>query len=100
MIDLYADRPDLYDLLHDDLSADITFYSGIAAAVVPPDGRVLALGCGSGRIMAALLEGGYRVTGLDKDPAMLKRAAQRLANQAGDHKRLVLGDMCRPDLGD
>src|SRR5579883_85098 len=100
MIDLYADRPDLYDLLHDDLSADTAFYTGIAGAVVPPGGRVLELGCGSGRIMAALLEGGYRVTGLDKEPAMLKRAERRLANRAGDRKRLVLGDMCRPDLGD
>ncbi len=101
MINLYRDRPDLYDLLHDDQTADLAFYAGIAHAAVPEDGSALELGCGSGRVMEALLEGGQglRVTGLDDEDAMLARARARLT-PFGEQVRLVRGDMRRLDLGD
>ena len=92
MIDLYRDRADLYDLLHDDQTADLAFYAGIAGALVPPGGAVLDLGCGSGRVMEPLLEQGLRVTGLDGEPAMLRRARRRL-DRFGAQARLVEGDM-------
>ena len=75
MIDLYRDRADLYDLLHDDQTADLAFYASVADALIPSGGAVLELGCGSGRVMEALLEQGLRVTGLDGEPAMLAAGA-------------------------
>jgi SAM-dependent methyltransferase len=98
MIDLYRERPDLYDLLHDGEMADVTFYVGLARALAPARGTVLELGCGTGRVMDALLEQGLHVTGLDGEPAMLARARRRLARY-GDRARLVHADMRRPELG-
>jgi len=93
-VDLYRDRPDLYDLLHDELAHDLDFYAGIADVTVPTGGAVLELGCGSGRVMAALLERGLRVAGLDGEEAMLARARDRLT-PFGARARLTRGDMRR-----
>ena len=98
MIDLYRDRPDLYDVLHDAETGDVTFYVAMARALVQQGGTVLELGCGTGRVMEALLEQGLQVTGLDGEPAMLARASRRLA-RFGDRARLVQADMRRPELG-
>src|ERR671937_3002169 len=98
MIDLYRDRPDLYDVLHDAEGGDETFYVAMARALVQQGGTVLELGCGTGRVMEALLEQGLQVTGLDGEPAMLARASRRLA-RFGDRARLVQADMRRPELG-
>lgn len=47
-------------------------YFGELAAVLPPGGRVLDCGCGSGHLgLARLLEKGCAVTGLDGSAAML-----------------------------
>ena len=99
MIDLYRDRPDLYDVLHDDETGDLSFYTGLAASLPMTDGSVLELGCGSGRVMAALLDAGLRVTGLDGEEAMLERARRRLA-PFGARARLRHGDMRRFDLSE
>jgi len=45
--------------------------------------EILDLGCGTGRHMAVLLDRGYRVTGVDRSPAMLARARERLASRDG-----------------
>ena len=97
VIDLYRDRPDLYDVLHDGEVGDTSFYAGLAGSL-PPNGTALELGCGSGRVMEALLERGLHATGLDAEPAMLDRARHRLA-RFGSRTRLVEGDMRRLDLG-
>jgi len=99
-IDLYHERPDLYDLLHDGYTADLTFYAALVD-LLSPQGGVLELGCGSGRVLAVLRESGLDVTGLDSSPVMLERARQRLARFGG--ARLVQGDMrdlAAADLGD
>lgn len=44
---------------------------GVVAAQLAPEAAVLDLGCGVGRIADALVEGGYRVVGVDEEPAML-----------------------------
>lgn len=98
MIDLYRDRPDLYDILHDDETGDLSFYVGMAASLALNDGAALELGCGSGRVMAELLDAGLRVTGLDGEEAMLARARQRLASY-GARAKLLQGDMRHFDLG-
>lgn len=98
VIDLYHDRPDLYDLLHDDEAHDLSFYAGLASTQSLHSGAALELGCGSGRVMATLLDEGLRVTGLDSEEAMLARAHRRLSAY-GARARLVRGDMCDFDLG-
>lgn len=64
------------------------------ARALPRGGRVLDLGCGSGRPMAEwLMDRGYRVTGLDFSEAMLTLARDRFPQ--GDWRS---GDMRSLDL--
>lgn len=59
---------------------------------VPPDARVLEIGCGSGYGTQLLLERfePARVDAIDLDPAMITRARRRLA-RFGDQVRLAQG---------
>ena len=54
---------------------DVAFWQRLAAA---QDGRVLELGCGTGRITAPVARAGVRVVGIDRSAEMLARARQRL----------------------
>ncbi|MFI7644188.1 class I SAM-dependent methyltransferase [Nonomuraea sp. NPDC049400] len=58
-----------------------------------PGGRVVEIGCGSGYGTKLVLDkfGAVRVDAVDLDPAMIRRARQRLARQAG-RVRLAVGD--------
>jgi SAM-dependent methyltransferase len=88
---------ELYDLEHDRVTEDLPFFRQLARRVRGP---VLDLGCGSGRLFRAFLDGGAsRVVGVDASPAMLARAATRIAGdrrlaRARDEGRieLVVGD--------
>ena len=63
-------------------------------AVVPPGGRVLDLGCGTGEPIASyLLDRGCAVTGVDFSPAMLAIARARFRQV-----RWIEGDMRTLDL--
>jgi SAM-dependent methyltransferase len=53
---------------------------------------VLELGCGTGRLMAPMLDAGARVTGLDASPSMLAIARTKLVHY-GALVSLVAGDM-------
>lgn len=54
--------------------------TALLAAVGPVQGKhVLDVGCGTGRFAAAFEDAGARVVGLDHDPAMLERAAERVS---------------------
>ena len=57
---------------------------------------LLELGCGTGRLLIPLAEAGYRVTGVDLSPEML-RIAQMKAEAAGvaDRVTLIEGDYRR-----
>lgn len=55
---------------------DVAFYVGQARA---EGGRVLELGCGTGRITLALVEAGCRVTGLDLSLPMLRQLKRKAA---------------------
>ncbi|WP_084176191.1 class I SAM-dependent methyltransferase [Brevundimonas bacteroides] len=64
------------------------------AAALPRGGAVLDVGCGSGWPWgAALIERGFRVTGLDASPRLLAHAAQTLPEG-----EWVVGDMRAFDL--
>ena len=66
----------LYDWEYRRRKEDVAFYRMLADE---QGGPVLDLGCGSGRVLAPLLRDGHDVVGLDLSPAMLARAARRVA---------------------
>ncbi|HHT73354.1 MAG TPA: class I SAM-dependent methyltransferase [Firmicutes bacterium] len=76
----------LYDLLNQ-FDDDIPFYLGLAQAA---QGKVLEVGCGSGRVLHRLAEAGIDVVGLDASAEMLRQAAARLGERKAE---LVHGDM-------
>ena len=66
-------------------------------------GPVLALACGTGRLVCRLAEAGLRTVGLDLSDGMLARAAEHAAeldDAARDRVRFVKGDMSDFDLGE
>ena len=69
----------LYDLDLVEEPGDLELYLALARRA---EGPVLELGVGTGRLAVPLTEAGYRVTGVDVDPAMLARARRR-AVEAG-----------------
>lgn len=76
-----ASEPDelarIYDLEHDAVTEDRAFYRELTRRV---RGAVLDLGCGSGRLFSSYLDGHTsRIVGVDASPAMLRRAAARIA---------------------
>ncbi len=58
---------------------------------IPPDARVLDVGCGTGRHSVLLASRGYEVTGFDLSPLYLEEA-RREAEAAGVNLRLIRGD--------
>lgn len=105
------DRPDpaaaealarLYDLDLVDDPGDLDLYLALAARV---EGPILELAVGTGRLAVPLAEAGYRVTGVDLDPAMLARARRHAAAAgSGVAERLELieadlVDLRLPDAG-
>jgi SAM-dependent methyltransferase len=89
--DLYALRPDLYDLMHAEYADDLRFLEELATGA-GDEATVLELGCGTGRLLVPLLDSGARVVGLDMGGAMLDVARERLSLY-GDRIRLVEADM-------
>jgi SAM-dependent methyltransferase len=75
---------------------DVAFWRRLAARV---RGRVLELGCGTGRISLPLVRAGVRLVGIDRSAPMLARAGRRAGAGAGgrrrgaDRLRLVRGDI-------
>ncbi len=67
-------------------------------SLLPEHGRVLDLGCGTGRHLVPLAKEGYRVTGVDSSEGMLKACKRKLA-EAGAKARLIHGDATTAELG-
>jgi SAM-dependent methyltransferase len=65
-------------------------------AALPPGGAVLDVGCGAGwPVAAALIERGFKMTGVDPAPGLLAHAAETLPTGewlAGDMRTLDLGE--------
>ncbi len=79
--------PRFFDAQHADFHEDLPLWFALAAEARGP---ILELGCGPGRVLAALATSGHSVEGLDRDPQMLSRAARRLAHHS---VRLHCGDL-------
>lgn len=88
MSEPYAEIAAFYDAEFAGVDTDTAFFSRHAAP-----GRLLVLGCGTGRVVRSLA-GTRQVVGLDRSPAMLELAARRVPGA-----RFVLGDMTVFDLG-
>ena len=73
---------------------DVPFWQRFAAGA---GGRVLELGCGTGRIALPLARSGVSLVGLDRSAPMLARTAQKARGlrrgRAGVHLTLVRGDI-------
>jgi SAM-dependent methyltransferase len=82
---------DLYALTHRGNAGDAAFYRRFCAGA----SSVLELGCGSGRLLPALVAPGRRVVGLELDQA-LRRLARRTAPSGVE---LTHGDMRKFELG-
>jgi SAM-dependent methyltransferase len=94
------DRADaaFYDYYLTGLPGDAPFYVEEAQKTGSP---VLELGCGTGRILIPVAEAGLAVTGLDRAPAMLAIARQKIAKldvETQHRITLVEGDMRRFSL--
>lgn len=97
MTEFYASA-ELYDLLHGDDAADISFYVEEAERAEPP---VLELACGTGRVLIPVAEAGVPVWGVDVTPAMLAQAEKKVAALPAEvRQRITLrqGDMRDFDL--
>ena len=75
-----------YDWEHADYDIDVPLYQDFARR---SGGPILELACGSGRLMAPLLELGERVVGIDSSGPMLQRAREAL-DRAGLLRRAAL----------
>jgi SAM-dependent methyltransferase len=82
---MYDDFAHYYHLSHQAYAEDVPWLLRWA------HGRVLELGCGSGRLLLPLAQAGHEVLGLDLSAPLLAMAAQALAGYAG--VQLVQGDM-------
>ena len=97
--DRLADLAPLYDLDVAGYDADIDLYAALAAEAGRGSrpARVLELGCGTGRVAAALAEEGHPIVAVDTSEAMLARCRER---GAGLPLRCVHGDMRTLELGE
>lgn len=86
----------LYDLVHRGNPGDAAFYVEACRGAR----EVLEIGCGTGRILEALVEAGFDVVGIEVDAGRAEAARSRLA-AAGDRTtaRVVRADLVGLDLG-
>ena len=95
---LYEQLAAYYDLIYQEVTDDIPFYLKLAQE---SGGRILELGCGSGRVLVPLAAAGIPVTGLDNSPAMLTRARDELQRRdLLGQVRLVKGDIVHLELAE
>jgi trans-aconitate methyltransferase len=84
------DFPRLYESQYESFAADLPLWHRLAGLYPGP---VLELGCGPGRVLAALAESGLDVSGLDHDRAMLSRARACLERRGVPSVPLYQADM-------
>jgi ubiquinone/menaquinone biosynthesis C-methylase UbiE len=72
-----------------------TRWGQLLGRLLPPGGRVLDIGCGTGSLSVLLAQAGYQVTGIDFAPAMVERARAKAA-AAGLDIAFAVGDAADP----
>lgn len=86
----------LYDYEYRRRRADVTFYRELARRRLGGPGRILELGCGSGRVTIPLARDGHEVVAVDRSAPMLDRLRARvdaLPGAAASRITPVLGDL-------
>jgi SAM-dependent methyltransferase len=92
---------ELYDLFVTDTD-DVALLRRLMAGAEIDAWNALECFCGTGRILAPLAADGHRITGIEISPAMLDRAAARVAALGGDvagRVALRQGDVLEGDWG-
>ena len=70
---------------------DVRFWVNLASRT---RGRILELGCGTGRVSFPIARTGARIVGIDRSASMLERArARRRRSRLARHLELVRGDI-------
>jgi len=95
-VNQYQDLASYYDHLMLGGYYDYAAQSAELAELLPPNAHVLEIGVGTGLLAEALVDRGFRVTGVDHTEEMLERARERL----GDRVALVQADVITFDLGE
>jgi SAM-dependent methyltransferase len=93
----YVTRPEMafrYDAQHADTDL-LRFDTEFLKEEMPREGRILDVGCGTGRHLLALSDNGRRVVGMDLSEHMLDISAAKL-ERAEVAARLVRADMRNP----
>jgi SAM-dependent methyltransferase len=98
VVSSYDSIPD-FGLLYDSVPLyaarqDVGFYVDEAKAA---GGRVLEVGCGTGRILLPIARAGISITGIDGSKQMLERCRAKLS---GERVQLVQNDMRDLNLGE
>ncbi|MGG1662706.1 class I SAM-dependent methyltransferase [Brevibacillus sp. NRS-1366] len=89
---------DYYDLTQHGVNGDVEFYMEQAKLA---GGKVLELGCGTGRISIPMAQAGIDVTGVDLSQEMLAKAEKKAQEQGvATGLKLLQGDMRQFDLGE
>ncbi len=89
-------QAELYDAQYAHYRDDLHFYQRLAEDYGSP---ILELGCGSGRVTAALCKAGHQLVGLDLSEEMLAQAHTRLAAVKPGSATLLPADMRNFELG-
>ena len=80
-------------------SADVTQLHGFLSSSLKPGGRLLELGCGSGRDAAFMLSQGFKVLATDGSASMIAQAKRHHPELAGHMVQLKLPDGLLNELG-
>ena len=96
--ELYS-HPEIYDIAFSwDLSEEIRFFNRVFETQVPFSvKRILEPACGTGRMLRALAGGGFKVTGYDDNPFMVRYAEDSIAAD-GKYARVTLADMVSAEI--
>jgi SAM-dependent methyltransferase len=97
----FDDWAAIYDIVHSGLPGELNYYLALPHQA---EGRVLELGCGTGRIAVKLAEAGIRTVGLDLSRPMLDACASKWVSISGEGNLpsetlvLIQADMSAFDL--